>query len=382
MDAGICGCSSLLILMEDAERLTPIWNAALVVVPCPARSGAKGPCRNLLNRWDERYALTGRSSPAGNTPVGALKGVRPLAGTMSSHGNASELLMEAISSSMAFMPFDTEATLGNIIRNGSLGCNQSGIISEPSLFGNLTSSSGSSRREARGCMGQAPEVGQKNWAALLILAVVGVTVTGNILVIMAVSLERKLQNATNYFLMSLAVADMLLGLLVMPVSMVTILYDYSWPLPAVLCPVWIYLDVLLSTASIMHLCAISLDRYVAIRNPFHHSRSNSRSRAPRQDHCCVDHLCWYLHAHSSLGPPRPHQSLQGWQLLPDRQLFCADWLICGLLRATDHHGGDLLPNHQRAPKRSHTLPGPAGATSPVEHRFDPQLFAWTCPLTI
>ncbi|KAL7824429.1 hypothetical protein AOLI_G00329200, partial [Acnodon oligacanthus] len=114
---------------------------------------------------------------------------------MSSHGNASELLMEAISSSMAFMPFDTEATLGNIIRNGSLGCNQSGIISEPSLFGNLTSSSGSSRREARGCMGQAPEVGQKNWAALLILAVVGVTVTGNILVIMAVSLERKLQNA-------------------------------------------------------------------------------------------------------------------------------------------------------------------------------------------
>lgn len=73
-------------------------------------------------------------------------------------------------------------------------------------------------------MGQEAGVGQKNWAALLILAAVVVTVTGNILVIMAVSLERKLQNATNYFLMSLAVADMLLGLLVMPVSMVTILY--------------------------------------------------------------------------------------------------------------------------------------------------------------
>ncbi|XP_049330155.1 5-hydroxytryptamine receptor 2A-like [Astyanax mexicanus] len=29
----------------------------------------------------------------------------------------------------------------------------------------------------------------------------------------------------------------------------------------------------------MHLCAISLDRYVAIRNPFHHSRSRSRARA-------------------------------------------------------------------------------------------------------
>ncbi|KAM6970596.1 5-hydroxytryptamine receptor 2A [Aplochiton taeniatus] len=120
---------------------------------------------------------------------------------------------------------------------------------------------------------------EKNWAALLILAVIAVTVTGNILVIMAVSLEKKLQNATNYFLMSLAVADMLLGVLVMPVSMVTILYDYWWPLPFELCPFWIYLDVLFSTASIMHLCAISLDRYIAIRNPLHHSRFNSRTKA-------------------------------------------------------------------------------------------------------
>lgn len=65
---------------------------------------------------------------------------------------------------------------------------------------------------------------EKNWAALLILLVIAVTVMGNILVILAVSLEKKLHNATNYFLMSLAAADMLLGILVMPVSMVTILY--------------------------------------------------------------------------------------------------------------------------------------------------------------
>lgn len=55
--------------------------------------------------------------------------------------------------------------------------------------------------------------------------------------------------------------------------------DYEWPFPSVLCPIWIYLDVLFSTASIMHLCAISLDRYIAIRNPIQHSRTNSRARA-------------------------------------------------------------------------------------------------------
>ncbi|XP_011604912.2 5-hydroxytryptamine (serotonin) receptor 2C, G protein-coupled-like 1 [Takifugu rubripes] len=120
---------------------------------------------------------------------------------------------------------------------------------------------------------------EKNWPALLILVIIALTVGGNILVILAVSLEKKLQNATNFFLRSLAVADMLVGILVMPISLINILYDYAWPLPNALCPIWIYLDVLFSTASIMHLCAISLDRYVAIRNPIEHSRFNSRTKA-------------------------------------------------------------------------------------------------------
>ncbi|XP_055981631.1 5-hydroxytryptamine receptor 2C [Sorex fumeus] len=121
--------------------------------------------------------------------------------------------------------------------------------------------------------------GVQNWPALPIIVIVILTIGGNILVIMAVSMERKLHNATNYFLMSLAFADMLVGLLVMPISLLAILYDYVWPLPRYLCPVWISLDVLFSTASIMHLCAISLDRYVAIRNPIEHSRFNSRTKA-------------------------------------------------------------------------------------------------------
>lgn len=55
--------------------------------------------------------------------------------------------------------------------------------------------------------------------------------------------------------------------------------DYSWPLPHVLCPMWIFLDVFFCTASIMHLCAISLDRYIGIRSPIQHSRTNSPYRA-------------------------------------------------------------------------------------------------------
>ncbi|KAI4882506.1 hypothetical protein NFI96_018908, partial [Prochilodus magdalenae] len=120
---------------------------------------------------------------------------------------------------------------------------------------------------------------EKNWPALFILVIIFFTVGGNILVILAVSLEKKLQNATNFFLRSLAMADMLVGILVMPASLINILYDYTWPLPVVLCPMWIFLDVLFSTASIMHLCAISLDRYIGIRSPIQYSRSNSACRS-------------------------------------------------------------------------------------------------------
>ncbi|XP_077390548.1 5-hydroxytryptamine receptor 2B [Festucalex cinctus] len=120
---------------------------------------------------------------------------------------------------------------------------------------------------------------QLKWAALLIVLVIIPTIGGNILVILAVSLERKLQNATNYFLMSLAVADLLVGLLVMPIALVTVLYNSGWPLPDFICPIWLFLDVLFSTASIMHLCAISLDRYIAIKKPIQHSQYKSRAKA-------------------------------------------------------------------------------------------------------
>ncbi|XP_061593153.1 5-hydroxytryptamine receptor 2B [Cololabis saira] len=126
--------------------------------------------------------------------------------------------------------------------------------------------------------GEVTEI-QLKWAALLIVMVIIPTIGGNILVILAVSLERKLQNATNYFLMSLAVADLLVGLLVMPIALVTVLYSSGWPLPESLCPIWLFLDVLFSTASIMHLCAISLDRYIAIKKPIQHSQYKSRTKA-------------------------------------------------------------------------------------------------------
>ncbi|KPP63608.1 hypothetical protein Z043_118115 [Scleropages formosus] len=83
--------------------------------------------------------------------------------------------------------------------------------------------------------GAAEDAGEKNWPALLILVIILLTIGGNILVIMAVSLEKKLQNATHFFLCSLAVADMLVGILVMPVSLIVILHGVYLGSGAPLC---------------------------------------------------------------------------------------------------------------------------------------------------
>ena len=67
------------------------------------------------------------------------------------------------------------------------------------------------------------------WQALPIVPIIGWTIAGNVLVIMAVALERKLQTVTNYFLMSLAAADLLVGVLVMPIALLTVLFREFLP---------------------------------------------------------------------------------------------------------------------------------------------------------
>ena len=66
-----------------------------------------------------------------------------------------------------------------------------------------------------------------NWGVLSLTPVILATAIGNILVCLAVCWEKRLQNMTNYFLMSLAIADLLVSILVMPIGMVVELYGKS-----------------------------------------------------------------------------------------------------------------------------------------------------------
>ncbi|XP_013771885.1 5-hydroxytryptamine receptor-like [Limulus polyphemus] len=94
---------------------------------------------------------------------------------------------------------------------------------------------------------------------LLILA----TVIGNVFVIAAIFMDRNLQCVGNYLVLSLAVADLMVACLVMPLGAV---YEVTqeWILGAALCDVWTAFDVLCCTASILHLLAIAIDRFWAV----------------------------------------------------------------------------------------------------------------------
>ncbi|RZF46530.1 hypothetical protein LSTR_LSTR011897 [Laodelphax striatellus] len=99
---------------------------------------------------------------------------------------------------------------------------------------------------------------------------------GNVFVIAAILLERNLQNVANYLIVSLAVADLMVACLVMPLGAV---YEISrgWILGPELCDMWTSSDVLCCTASILHLVAIAVDRYWAVTNvDYIHTRNGSR----------------------------------------------------------------------------------------------------------
>ncbi|XP_006011954.1 alpha-2C adrenergic receptor [Latimeria chalumnae] len=89
------------------------------------------------------------------------------------------------------------------------------------------------------------------------------TIVGNILVVISVFTSRALKAPQNLFLVSLASADVLVAALVMPFSLANELMGY-WYFGTLWCDIYLALDVLFCTSSIVHLCAISLDRYWSV----------------------------------------------------------------------------------------------------------------------
>jgi adenosine receptor A2a len=106
--------------------------------------------------------------------------------------------------------------------------------------------------------------------ALCEVLVATAAVLGNTLVIAAFRRERRLRRRTNYYIVSLALADLLVGLLGVPCAL---LASVGLPKKLYPCLFTLSLLVVLCTISIFSLVAVSVDRYWAILYPMGYSRN-------------------------------------------------------------------------------------------------------------
>ncbi|XP_072110783.1 D(1B) dopamine receptor [Mobula birostris] len=123
------------------------------------------------------------------------------------------------------------------------------------------------------------ELAARVLTGILLTLLILFTLFGNALVCAAVVRFGHLRTkVTNIFIVSLALSDLLVAVLVMPWKAVTEVVTY-WPFGSGFCDVWVASDIMCSTASILNLCVISVDRYWAISSPFLYQRKMTHRAA-------------------------------------------------------------------------------------------------------
>lgn len=132
---------------------------------------------------------------------------------------------------------------------------------------------------------------------LILGAFIVFAIVGNILVILSVVCHRHLRTPTNYFIVNLAIADLLLSFTVLPFSAALDVIGY-WVLGRVFCNIWAAVDVLCCTASILSLCVISIDRYIGVRYSLQYPAMMTKKKA-----ILALLGVWVLSIVISIGPP-------------------------------------------------------------------------------
>lgn len=156
---------------------------------------------------------------------------------------------------------------------------------------------------------------------ILVGILILLTVFGNVMIVIAVITSRALRAPQNLFLVSLACADILVAMLVMPFSLANELMGY-WYFGKVWCEIYLALDVLFCTSSIVHLCAISLDRYWSVTQAIEY---NMR-RTPRRIKCIV-FTVWVMAAIISFPPLITMKKDQGKEDSPECKINEEKWYI-------------------------------------------------------
>ncbi|XP_067255207.1 trace amine-associated receptor 13c-like [Chanodichthys erythropterus] len=114
------------------------------------------------------------------------------------------------------------------------------------------------------------------------------TVFLNLLVIISISHFKKLHTPTNLIILSLAVADLLIGLFVMPVDAIKLI-ETCWYFGDTFCGLFMIIMGVLSSISLSNLVLIAVDRYVAVCHPLLYPQKITMTKTLVS--IC---LCWFF----------------------------------------------------------------------------------------
>uniref|UniRef100_A0A5S6R0S7 G_PROTEIN_RECEP_F1_2 domain-containing protein n=1 Tax=Trichuris muris TaxID=70415 RepID=A0A5S6R0S7_TRIMR len=122
-----------------------------------------------------------------------------------------------------------------------------------------------------------------NVVTFTLIVVVGaalslLTTGGNMLVMISFKMDRHLQTINNYFLFSLALADLVVGCVSIPLMTVYTAAG-SWPLGYEVCQFWLNVDYLMCNASVLNLLLISTDRFLSVTMPLTYRPRRTKKRA-------------------------------------------------------------------------------------------------------
>ena len=113
--------------------------------------------------------------------------------------------------------------------------------------------------------------------SMLFLFIISLDIFSNLIVLVSILIEKSKKRVDLCFA-SNAIADLLMGLVIMPFTAIFTLFGYFPFNPPIVCFLWNVMDFTAGTASMLHIAFISYDRYLSVSKPYKYTQKSNTQR--------------------------------------------------------------------------------------------------------